>query len=154
MAALGIVRGRTSECFDPDAPITRSEFAAICARFDQTDVVIRNAFTDISECWAKEEIERAAVLGWIRGYEDGSFRPQDNITRAEAVTMINRVLQRIPEYQEDLLPDMITWPDNRPSDWYYLSVQEATNSHDFARKNNGYESWSALKENRNWSIYQ
>ena len=154
MASLGIVRGRNSECFDPDAPITRSEFAAICARFDQTDVVIRNAFTDISECWAKEEIERAAVLGWIRGYEDGSFRPQDNITRAEAVTMINRVLQRIPEYQEDLLPDMITWPDNRPSDWYYLSVQEATNSHDFARKNNGYESWSALKENRNWSIYQ
>lgn len=154
MAVLGVVKGRTAECFDPDAPITRGEFAAICSRFDKSDIVARENFTDIEGYWAKEEIERAAVLGWVRGYTDGSFRPRNYITRAEAMTMINRVLHRVPESPEDLLPDMVTWPDNKLTDWYYLAVQEATNSHIPERKANGYESWSALTYNRDWSIYQ
>lgn len=153
MALLGIVKGRTEACFDPNAPITRAEFAAICARFDQSDVIGRSTFTDIDNHWAKEEIERAAALGWVWSNTDGTFRPQDYITRAEAMTMINRMLQRVPESAEDLLPDMITWPDNKPNDWYYLAVQEATNSHVFTRKVNGYETWTALAGNRDWSVY-
>ena len=153
MALLGIVKGRTAACFDPNAPITRAEFAAICARFDQSDVIGRSTFTDIDNHWAKEEIERAAALGWVWSNTDGTFRPQDYITRAEAMTMINRMLQRVPESAEDLLPDMITWPDNKPNDWYYLAVQEATNSHDFTRKISGYETWTALTRNRDWSVY-
>ena len=154
MAVLGVVKGRTAEYFDPDAPITRGEFAAICSRFDKSDIVARENFTDIEGYWAKEEIERAAILGWVRGYTDGSFRPRNYITRAEAMTMINRVLHRVPESPEDLLPDMVTWPDNKLTDWYYLAVQEATNSHIPERKVNGYESWFALTYNRDWSIYQ
>ena len=153
MALLGIVKGRTAACFDPNAPITRAEFAAICARFDQSDVIGRSTFTDIDNHWAKEEIERAAALGWVWSNTNGTFRPQDYITRAEAMTMINRMLQRVPESAEDLLPDMITWPDNKPNDWYYLAVQEATNSHDFTRKISGYETWTALTRNRDWSVY-
>ena len=153
MALLGIVKGRTAACFDPNAPITRAEFAAICARFDQSDVIGRSTFTDIDNHWAKEEIERAAALGWVWSNTDGTFRPQDYITRAEAMTMINRMLQRVPESAEDLLPDMITWPDNNPNDWYYLAVQEATNSHDFTRKISGYETWTALTRNRDRSVY-
>lgn len=153
MALLGIVKGRTEACFDPNAPITRAEFAAICARFDQSDVIGRSTFTDIDNHWAKEEIERAAALGWVWSNTNGTFRPQDYITRAEAMTMINRMLQRVPESAEDLLPDMITWPDNKPNDWYYLAVQEATNSHDFTRKISGYETWTALTRNRDWSVY-
>lgn len=153
MALLGIVKGRTEACFDPNAPITRAEFAAICARFDQSDVIGRSTFTDIDNHWAKEEIERAAALGWVWSNTDGTFRPQDYITRAEAMTMINRMLQRVPESAEDLLPDMITWPDNNPNDWYYLAVQEATNSHDFTRKISGYETWTALTRNRDRSVY-
>lgn len=153
MALLGIVKGRTAACFDPNAPITRAEFAAICARFDQSDVIGRSTFTDIDNHWAKEEIERAAALGWVWSNTNGTFRPQDYITRAEAMTMINRMLQRVPESAEDLLPDMITWPDNKPNDWYYLAVQEATSSHDFTRKISGYETWTALTRNRDRSVY-
>ena len=80
MAVLGVVKGRTAEYFDPDAPITRGEFAAICSRFDKSDIVARENFTDIEGYWAKEEIERAAILGWVRGYTDGSFRPRNYIT--------------------------------------------------------------------------
>ena len=84
--------------------------------------------------WAEKSIERAAALGWIAGYADDTFRPNHYITRAEAMTMINRVLCRVPETEGDLLPGMITWPDNQPGTWYYLAVLEATNSHDYDRK--------------------
>ena len=84
--------------------------------------------------WAENEIERAAAFGWISGYPDGTFHPDARITRAEAMTMINRVLCRMPQSESDLLDSMVTWPDNKPSDWHYLAVQEATNSHDFDRQ--------------------
>ena len=92
MAKLGIVKGRRADRFDPDASITRAEFAAICARFNTKPVENSGSFSDISGHWAENEIERAAAFGWISGYPDGTFRPDARITRAEAMTMINRVL--------------------------------------------------------------
>ena len=150
MAKLGAVKGRNAEAFDPDAPITRAEFATICARFDKTQISTSSNFTDISGHWAEKYIERAATLGWIAGYSDGTFRPGNYITRAEAMTMINRVLCRVPETESDLLPGMITWPDNQPGTWYYLAVQEATNSHDYDRKDAIHEKWTALTEAPDW----
>ena len=155
MAKLGIIKGRSASEFDPDAPITRSEFAAICARFDTTLQDGNSNFTDIAGHWAEAEIERAATLGWIMGYADGSFRPENDITRAEAMTMINRMLQRLPEAEDDLLPDMNVWPDNQPGAWYYLAVQEATNSHDFDRKEDGlHEHWTQMTEDPDWKQYE
>ena len=150
MAKLGAVKGRNAEAFDPDAPITRAEFATICARFDKTQISTSSNFTDISGHWAEKYIERAAALGWIAGYSDGTFRPSNYITRAEAMTMINRVLCRMPETESNLLPAMITWPDNQPGTWYYLAVQEATNSHDYDRKDAIHEKWTALTEAPDW----
>ena len=154
MAKIGIVKGRTANAFAPNAPITRAEFAAICSRFDRSNVEIKSDFNDISGHWAEKEIRRAASLGWIKGYADGSFKPDQNITRAEAASMINRMLHRLPETVDDLLDGMIQWPDNQPSDWYYINMQEATNSHDFKQKGEINEHWTKLTENPNWDRYK
>ena len=154
MAKLGIVKGRRADNFDPDASITRAEFAAICARFNTKPVENSGSFSDISGHWAENEIERAAAFGWISGYPDGTFRPDARITRAEAMTMINRVLCRMPQSESDLLDSMVTWPDNKPSDWHYLAVQEATNSHDFNRQGEVGESWTKLTSVPDWKQYQ
>ena len=154
MAKLGIVKGRRADRFDPDASITRAEFAAICARFSTRTVENSGSFSDISGHWAENEIERAAAFGWISGYPDGTFRPDARITRAEAMTMINRVLCRMPQSESDLLDSMVTWPDNKPSDWHYLAVQEATNSHDFNRQGEVGESWTKLTSVPDWTRYQ
>lgn len=154
MAKLGIVRGRRADRFDPDASITRAEFAAICARFNTRTVENSGSFSDISGHWAENEIERAAAFGWISGYPDGTFHPDARITRAEAMTMINRVLCRMPQSESDLLNSMVTWPDNKPSDWHYLAVQEATNSHDFNRQGEVGESWTKLTSVPDWTRYQ
>ena len=154
MAKLGIVKGRRADNFDPDASITRAEFAAICARFNTKPVENNGSFSDISGHWAENEIERAAAFGWISGYPDGTFHPDARITRAEAMTMINRVLCRMPQSESDLLDSMVTWPDNKPSDWHYLAVQEATNSHDFDRKGEVGESWTKLTSVPDWKRYQ
>ena len=154
MAKLGIVKGRRADRFDPDASITRAEFAAICARFNTKPVENSGSFSDISGHWAENEIERAAAFGWISGYPDGTFHPDARITRAEAMTMINRVLCRMPQSESDLLDSMVTWPDNKPSDWHYLAVQEATNSHDFNRQGEVGESWTKLTSVPDWKQYQ
>ena len=154
MTKLGIVKGRRADSFDPDASITRAEFAAICARFNTKPVENSGSFSDISGHWAENEIERAAAFGWISGYPDGTFRPDARITRAEAMTMINRVLCRMPQSESDLLDSMVTWPDNKPSDWHYLAVQEATNSHDFNRQGEVGESWTKLTSVPDWTRYQ
>ena len=154
MAKLGIVNGRRADSFDPDASITRAEFAAICARFNTKPVENNGSFSDISGHWAENEIERAAAFGWISGYPDGTFHPDARITRAEAMTMINRVLCRMPQSESDLLDSMVTWPDNKPSDWHYLAVQEATNSHDFNRQGEVGESWTKLTSVPDWKQYQ
>lgn len=154
MTGLGIVQGRSTTTFDPKAPITRAQFAAICARFDTGKSSGTQSFTDIKGHWAEKYIERAAELGWIKGFEDGTFRPDTYITRAQAMTMINRVLNRIPEEESDLLPGMNVWPDCNPGDWFYLAVQEATNSHDFEHKAGNYETWTKLMKNPDWTRYE
>ena len=154
MTGLGIVQGRSTTTFDPKAPITRAQFAAICARFDTGKSSGTQSFTDIKGHWAEKYIERAAELGWIKGFEDGTFRPDTYITRAQAMTMINRVLNRIPEDESDLLPGMNVWPDCNPGDWFYLAVQEATNSHDFEHKAGNYETWTKLMKNPDWTRYE
>lgn len=154
MAKIGIVKGRTANAFAPNAPITRAEFAAICSRFDRSNVEIKSDFNDISGHWAENEIRRAASLGWIQGYTDGSFKPDQNITRAEAASMINRMLHRLPETVDDLLDGMIQRPDNQPNDWYYINMQEATNSHDFKQKGEINEYWTKLTANPDWDRYR
>jgi uncharacterized repeat protein (TIGR02543 family) len=156
LTALGIIEGRSETIFAPNAPITRAELATVCARFDTGVTSGTSVFTDISGHWAEAEIQRAAALGWIEGYEDGTFRPDRNITRAEAITLINRVLCRIPESESDLIQEeMNLWPDNRNTDaWYYLAVQEATNSHDCNRKGEIYETWTQMQEDPDWERYE
>ena len=152
MTGLGIVQGRSATTFDPKAPITRAQFAAICARFDTGVSSGSRTFSDISGHWAEKYIERAAELGWIQGFADGTFRPDTYITRAQAMTMINRVLNRTPEDEEDLLKGMKVWPDCNPGDWFYLAVQEATNSHDY--KDRGGEVWTKLIRDPDWTRYE
>ena len=154
MTGLGIVQGRSSTTFDPKAPITRAQFAAICARFDTGTSSGTQTFSDISGHWAEKYIQRAAELGWIKGFEDGTFRPDTYITRAQAMTMINRVLNRIPEENSDLLSNMNVWPDCNPGDWFYLAVQEATNSHNYKHKAGNYETWTSMKQDPDWTRYE
>ena len=154
MTGLGIVQGRSTTTFDPKAPITRAQFAAICARFDTGKSNGEQTFSDIQGHWAEKYIERAAELGWIKGFEDGTFRPDTYITRAQAMTMINRVLNRIPEDESDLLPGMNVWPDCNPGDWFYLAIQEATNSHDYRHKAGSYETWTGLNADPDWTRYE
>jgi uncharacterized repeat protein (TIGR02543 family) len=155
LTALGIITGRTDTEFAPDEPITRAELATVCARFDTGITSGNSSFSDIEGHWAQADIEKAAALGWLQGYEDGTFRPDNDITRAEAMTMINRVLCRIPEHTEDLLENMTVWPDNLDTtQWYYLAVQEATNSHEYQQKGEVYETWTQMTEDPDWTRYQ
>ena len=152
LSAMGIIKGDSRGNFNPNAPITRAEFAAIAARLDKTEDVAAASFGDVAMHWAKPEISVAANNGWINGYTDGTFHPDSRITRAEAMAMINRVLQRLPESKADLLDGMIQWSDNADtSKWYYLAVQEATNSHYYELKANQHEKWTKLRENRDWT---
>lgn len=154
MTGLDIVRGYDAAAFGPGDPITRAQFAAICARFDTGKSNGSRTFSDIKGHWAKAYIERAAELGWISGFQDGTFRPDAYITRAQAVTMINRMLNRLPEDPSDLLPGMNVWPDCSPSDWFYLAIQEATNSHDYRHKAGSYETWTGLNADPDWTRYE
>jgi uncharacterized repeat protein (TIGR02543 family) len=155
LTALGIIQGRTDTSFAPNEPITRAELATICARFDTGVTSGDSTFTDTAGHWAEAEIQRAASLGWIEGDGDGKFRPNDSITRAEAITMINRVLCRIPQDESDLIEDMNTWPDNaNVSAWYYLAIQEATNSHDYEHKGEIHETWTEMQEDPDWEQYE
>ena len=157
LSSMGIVKGNPDGTFDPDAPITRAEFAAIAARFDDKNTNTTSNFSDIASHWAKDEIGVAAHKGWINGYPDSTFRPDQYITRAEAMTLVNRVLNRLPEKSEDLLDDMIKWPDNADASvWYYLAVQEATNSHDYSDKSNAdkYEKWTKIRDARDWTLLE
>ena len=153
LSSMGIITGYPDGTFRPNAAITRAEFAAIAARFDTNGDKTTAKFTDIASHWAKDEISIAANNGWIKGYEDNTFRPQRDITRAETMTLVNRVLNRQPETEDDLLPNMTVWTDNaNPKAWYYLAVQEATNSHYYEFKTNSqYEKWTELRETRDWT---
>mgnify|MGYP004453120535 CR=1 FL=1 len=158
LSNMGILKGYEDGTFHPNAPVTRAEFAAIAARFSDGAADDYATFSDVpNDYWASKEIAKAAKLGWIKGYTDGTFRPTNNITRAEVMTLVNRVLERGVD-EEGLTEDAIQWADNKPDDWYYYDVQEATNSHEYVRTDKPidgqdfcYEEWIKLKENRNWA---
>lgn len=144
LARMGILRGKGDNVFDPDAKITRAEFAVIAARFDQLETGTVS-FPDVaSDHWAYKEIVSAATKGWVKGYDNGNFGPSDNITRAEVMTLVNRMLGRDQLTVDGLLDSMTVWPDNMDtSAWYYLAVQEATNGHNF-KQQNSVETWAEL----------
>ena len=156
LSKMGIIKGYEDGSFKPDASISRAEFAAIAARFDPDGDKTPATFSDVSSHWAKDEISIAANHGWIKGYEDGSFKPDQKITRAETMTLVNRVLKRLPETKDDLHKDMKTWPDNQnESAWFYLAVQEATNSHYQNLKKDGtHEKWESMRETRDWAALE
>ena len=156
LSKMGIIKGYEDGSFKPDASISRAEFAAIAARFDPDGDTTPATFSDVSSHWAKDEISIAANHGWIKGYEDGSFKPDQKITRAETMTLVNRVLKRLPETKDDLHKDMKTWPDNqKESAWFYLAVQEATNSHYQKLKKDGtHETWESMRETRDWAALE
>ena len=153
LSKMGIIKGYEDGAFKPNDPISRAEFAAIAARFDPDGDKTPATFADVTSHWAKDEISIAANHGWIKGYEDGSFKPDQKITRAETMTLVNRVLNRLPEAKDDLHKDMKTWVDNMDETaWYYLAVQEATNSHYFKNKTSTkFEQWTDLRDTRDWS---
>ena len=153
LSSMGIIAGYPDGTFRPNANITRAEFVAIAARFDPNGDKTAAAFSDILNHWAKDEISIAYNNSWVDGYPDGTFLPQRNISRAEAMTLVNRVLNRQPETEDDLLPNMTVWTDNaNPKAWYYLAVQEATNSHYYEFKTNSqYKKWTELRETRDGS---
>ena len=151
LSRMGILSGYEDGRFRPNATVTRAEFAAMAARFDTEAKPVDTPFTDLTGCWAADEIAKAYGKGWVNGYGDNTFRPNGPITRAEAVTLINRVLRRLPETDKDLLPDERTWPDNPETFWGYLALQEASNSHLYDRKSDGYETQTKLLPPRDWS---
>lgn len=151
LSRMGILFGYEDGSFRPNATVTRAEFAAMAARFDTEAKPVDTPFTDLTGCWAADEIAKAYGKGWVNGYGDNTFRPNGPITRAEAVTLINRVLRRLPETDKDLLPDERTWPDNPETFWGYLALQEASNSHLYDRKSDGYETQTKLLPPRDWS---
>ena len=155
LSNAGIVTGYNDGTFRPNQPITRGEMAKIIANFANLNKGTKS-FTDLSGHWSKTYVELAAGNGWIAGYPDGSFRPDQKITRAETVTMINRVLERVPAKELRLLSRsiMLTFPDNNPGDWYYIAIQEASNSHEYQRsvyETTGDEMWTKLIDNVDWT---
>ena len=148
----GVITDSSNGYFRPNEAITRAELAAMLAKFSETTVAA-NYFNDVSaKYWAANAIAICAKLGWINGYPDGTFRPDKNVTRAELMAMINRATGRAPKSADAFLPGMKTWIDNTSDKWYYLDVQEATNSHSYTVK--GSETWTALTSDPNWSLYE
>jgi uncharacterized repeat protein (TIGR02543 family) len=145
----GILKGYPDGTFRPTEPVTRAEFATIAAKFDKLELGSASKFTDISGHWAEKYITSSEIKGWIKGYNDLTFKPEQDITRAETMTLINNVLERtVPE--ENIHPEALSWTDIESSDWYYEAVMEATNSHDYLFEEDGDELWTGLKANKVW----
>lgn len=158
LSKAGIIAGYEDGSFRPNGYITRAEFATIAARFFDVTYNGKDLFPDISGHWAKDYINQAANKGFVNGYEDGTFKPDRNITRAEAVTLVNRTLDRHPD-KSHFTKDMLVWPDNMDqTKWYYADMQEATNSHTYQMKENSdktkYENWTKTLPIRNWEALE
>ena len=158
LTKAGVLTGHNDGRFAPNAPITRAEFAAMLSRFYEVEYEGPGKFSDIAGHWAADSINKAAMNSLLEGYPDGTFKPNSYISRAEAVTGMNRILERAP-HKEFLLPDMITWPDNSDTSlWYYEAIQEATNSHhyDMVEEDTGgkHEKWTELREVRDWAALE
>lgn len=152
LSNAGILTGYEDGSFRPNDPISRAEFATISARFSDVEFDGSNNFSDVPDSyWAAKYIALAEYLGWIDGYPDGTFKPDQNITRAESMKLVNEVLDRTPD-ADQMLDEMIKWPDNDENAWYYADVQEATNSHEYQRKDsNSSEKWTSILEVRDWA---
>ncbi|MEL7606936.1 MAG: S-layer homology domain-containing protein, partial [Sedimentibacter saalensis] len=145
----GIIKGYPDGTFKPSDPISRAEFATIAAKFDKLELGSTSKFTDIFGHWAEKYITSSEIKGWIKGYPDLTFKPEQDITRAEAMTLINNVLERlVPE--ENIHPDAMFWPDSTSDKWYFEAVMEATNSHNYIYEEDGDELWTGLKANKVW----
>ena len=158
MTNAGILDGYEDGSFHPNGYITRAEFATIAVRFFDLSYQGEDLFPDIDGHWAQDYINQAADAGIIEGYPDGTFGPQKQITRAEAVTMVNRTLDRHPD-PDHFLEDMLVWPDNLDTEaWYYADIQEATNSHEYQVKKdaqgNEYEVWTKILPIRDWEALE
>lgn len=158
LTKAGILDGYNDGSFRPDNPISRAEFATMAVRFYNKTYTGSDLFTDISDSWARQYVNTAASVGLIEGYPDGTFKPNSSITRAEAITIINRVLERKP-VQQHLLKEMVTWSDNMDAKvWYYADVQEATNSHTYtvekATDGSSYEIWKTIQPVRDWGSFE
>ena len=154
LANGGVIEGYEDGSFKPGEPITRAEFTAIASRLDTMIQDATHSFTDVYNHWAEEYIANAVAKGWITGYEDGTFQLEDNITRAEAITITNRMMNRYLNTSE-LLEGVITWPDNHKDDWYYFAIIEATNGHDYQKQEDGiHEDWTSLRANPDWAALE
>ena len=152
LANIGVINGRTADTFAPNAEITRAELTTLIARLSEATYDGEDLFSDISGHWAKDYINLTASIKWVNG-ENGKFRPDDSITRAEVITLINRALNRMPESKADLIDAMVTPLDNTDQNaWYYIAIQEAVNSHTYEMKSDGvHEKWTSLTENPDWA---
>lgn len=147
MENAGVITGYPDGTFKPEQSITRAEFAAIASRFDKLDERANDKFTDITGHWAEKYIASAANKGWIKGYTDGTFKPDQYITRAEAAAFINSVLNRKVDKQ-GIHEDAKLWPDNIYGKWYYYDILEATNHHEYTREETEIEAWTDVQPNR------
>jgi len=157
MANANIISGMPDGSFQPNRPITRGEFAVLVSRFFEFNYVDKPMFSDVATHWAKNGINMLANAGLVHGYDDSTFKPDQNISRAEVAALINRALMRLPETTEDLLfGEMTVWPDNsNPNAWYYLYIQEATNSNEFVLKEDGiHKKWTAILPARPWHLLE
>lgn len=162
LSNMGIIDGYTDGTFRPYGKITRAQFAKIAVGFfETTKKEYQGYYSDVPEnAWFTDYVEAASRVGLIQGFEDGTFRPNTNITRAQACVIVNRALNRKPD-EDHLLPEkqMVTWPDNNPGDWYYADMQEATNSHDYTWLRKGsekkyMEDWTKKLEQRDWAAFE
>ena len=144
-----IIKGYPDGTFRPEAAITRAEFATIAAKFDNLEGGNISRLTDIAGHWAEDYIISSEIKGWIKGYPDLTFKPDEDITRAEAVSLINNVLGRsVPA--ANIHPEAAPWADINETDWYYSIIMEATYSHNYITEDNGDEIWTGLKSNKVW----
>ena len=156
LTKAGILKGYEDGTFQPNGYITRAEFATIAIRFFSGVYEGEDLFPDIKGHWAEDYINNAANKGLVKGYEDGTFGPDRYITRAEAVTLVNRTLNRHP-HNDGLHKDMLVWPDNMDtSKWYYADMQEATNSHepDKNKSTADKEYWGKMLPIRDWEALE
>lgn len=151
MREKGIVKGYLDGSFKPDQPVTRAEFAAMASRFDNLSDGGNMKFSDVdSNYWAAKYIYSAAKKGWVKGYEDGTFRPNQFITRAEVVAVTNRMLDRIADknYVDTHQKQIKYYKDLNKEYWAYYTIHEASNGHDYKRNAEGGEIWLRL-----WDLF-
>ena len=152
---MGVLGGYSDGTFRPNAPITRAEFAKIAVSFSQANgSAVYSYFTDVKTTdWFAPYVTAAKDSSLIEGYSDGSFKPENRITRAEACTIVNRVLGRKPSKSHMKISGRIDWPDCTTADWFYEAIMEATNSHTY-QMGKRVETWNGKLPQRDWAALE